>query len=209
MAAIKHYHPLWSSLAMLIHGPPLYPELKPIITIRTSLLISFIFVLVLLWYIYLCCDKSNILVWDLLIPQPWVLIITNTRKVSISSPFNKYLSNNYWSATEVMIDKVGVIVCMRWKPNPSMCGYDIRELRHMWPAWEHHHPLSAPISTTQQLYPPIPDICRPVVQMVGSVGVPGLLSKHASCLSRWCWHATYSSSDTLVYKHCNGNNRDV
>ena len=154
MAAIKHYHPLWSSLAMLIHGPPLYPELKPIITVRTSLLISFIFVLVLLWYIYLCCDKSNILVWDLLIPQPWVLIITNTRKVSISSPFNKYLSNNYWSATEVMIDKVGVIVCMRWKPNPSMCGYDIRELRHMWPAWEHHHPLSAPVSTTQQLYHP-------------------------------------------------------
>ena len=176
MAAIKHYHPLWSSLAMLIHGPPLYPELKPIITVRTSLLISFIFVLVLLWYIYLCCDKSNILVWDLLIPQPWVLIITNTRKVSISSPFNKYLSNNYWSATEVMIDKVGVIVCMRWKPNPSMCGYDIRQLRHMWPAWEHlHHlhptTLTALISTaTQQLYH---DICSPVVEMVGSVSVSG------------------------------------
>ena len=85
MAAIKHYHPLWSSLAMLIHGVPLKPQLKPVISLRTSQLRSFIFVLVLARYIYLCCDKSNILVWDLLIPQPWVLIITNTRKVSISS----------------------------------------------------------------------------------------------------------------------------
>ena len=57
-----------------------------------------------------------------------------------------------------MIDKVSVIVCMRGKPNPSMCGYDIRQLRHMWPAWEPHHhhhhhpPPSSPSPYSPHIY---------------------------------------------------------
>ena len=146
-------------------------------------------------------------------------------KHSVQQIFVKYL---LWSATEVMRDKVGVIVCMRGKPNPSMCGYDIRQLRHMWPAWEphhhhhhhhHHHPSSSPSPLQPSYLPrlsegPPRNNCMMIfaLQLLKWSEVsrcPGLLSKHASCLWRWCGHATLGHYDTLDYKHCNGNNRNV